>query len=106
MMNTLQMRAELMPFVSANEEFHVTNVMLHLLQIKGFFGGQPYEDVNLHLNNFMDVCLSFDIAPTYQESIYLHIFPFSLTEEVVLWLWEFPMGSTTLWVELIEAFLD
>ncbi|PHT27195.1 Protein NRT1/ PTR FAMILY 4.6 [Capsicum baccatum] len=56
------------PPTEENGVFYVTRVMIHLLQIKGLFGGQ--------------------------------------TREVVLWLWSLPVGSTTSWVGLMEAFLE
>ena len=42
----------LLPMVG-NTKFHVTSTMLHLLQMKGMFGGQSYEVLNMYLNNFI-----------------------------------------------------
>lgn len=81
-------------------------MMVHLLQMKGLFGGQYHEDDNLHLKNFIDMCLPFEIAHISRESIQLRLFPFSLTREATLWLQEFLTYSITLLVELMEAFLD
>lgn len=53
-----------------NGIFYVMSVMLHMLHIKGCFGGQAYEDPNLNLRNFIEVRAPFDIAQTTQESIW------------------------------------
>lgn len=50
------------PTMEHNGAFNVTNVMHHLLQIKGLFGGQAHEDANLYLNNFMNIFLPFNIT--------------------------------------------
>lgn len=53
------------PPAEENRAFHITSVMLHLLQMKWSFGGEAHEDENLHLKNFIDVCAPFDIACLY-----------------------------------------
>lgn len=45
---------------------HMMNVMLHLLQIKGLYGEQAYEELYVYLKNFLEVCGPFNIAHTTQ----------------------------------------
>ncbi|KAF3634700.1 hypothetical protein FXO38_25011 [Capsicum annuum] len=42
------------PLTHGNNIFHVTSIMLHMLQMKGLFGGQSYDDPNLSLKNFVE----------------------------------------------------
>ncbi|KAK6777966.1 hypothetical protein RDI58_024684 [Solanum bulbocastanum] len=64
------------------------------------------EDANKHLRNYMDVCLLFKMRSIRQESLWLRLFPFSLTGEATSWLAEFPQGPITSWDELKIAFLE
>lgn len=89
-----------------NRVFHVSSIMLHMLQMNGLFEGQAHEDSNFHLMNFMEVCASFDIAHISQKSIRFCLFPYSLTGEVVLWKSSLPVRSITLWDKLTDTFLD
>lgn len=47
---------------NGNGKFHVTSVMLHMFQMKGLYRGQAYEDPNVHLKKFVEVCAPFNIA--------------------------------------------
>lgn len=51
------------PPLDSNGVFHVTSVILYLLQIKGLFFGQPHKNENIQLKNFIDVVLLFYIFP-------------------------------------------
>lgn len=68
-------------------------MMLHPLQIKGLFNGQAHKDANIYLKNFIDVCFPFDISHISHDLIWLRLIPFSLMDDVVLWLRELPMCS-------------
>lgn len=84
----------------------MTSIMLHMLQMKGLYEGQAFEDRNVHLKNFVEVCASLNIAHITQESIRLRLFPFSITSEAVLWLRSLLPDSITSWDELTMVFLD
>lgn len=72
--------ATYVPPTIGNVVFQVTSPMLHL-QIKGLFGAKAVEDSNLHLCNFMDVCLPSKMRNISQEYFRLRLFPFSLNGE-------------------------
>lgn len=50
--NIGQVGAIRVPPTHRNRIFHVTCVMLHLLQMKGLYGGDAYKDPYIHLKNF------------------------------------------------------
>lgn len=64
-----------------NVVYHVTRIILHLLQMRGLYDGQPDEDANVHLKNFTKVYNPFNIANITPKSIHLRLFLFRLTEE-------------------------
>lgn len=82
-----------MPPTKGGVFFHMTSVMLYLLQMKGLFGGQAHKDKNIHLKNFIDVCNPFDIAQIPQVPIRLRLFLFYLAGDAVLWIKELPLRS-------------
>ncbi|XP_047249943.1 uncharacterized protein LOC124885733 [Capsicum annuum] len=49
-----QMIAILIPPTNGNGVFHVASVMLLMLQMKWLYGGQAYEDTNVHLKNYVE----------------------------------------------------
>lgn len=62
--------------------------MLHLLGMKGLFGGLRLADPNKHLKDFAGVSLAYNLPGTSQERIKVRLFPFSLTGEATTFLGE------------------
>ena len=49
------------PLIDGNVVFHVTSLMVQLLQMKGLYGGLAHEDPHEHILNFVDVCRPLSI---------------------------------------------
>ncbi|KAK4729759.1 hypothetical protein R3W88_022747 [Solanum pinnatisectum] len=84
--------------------FEVTSTTLHLLQMRGIYGGLDQNNPYEHVRNFTEVCSPFTFKNVSQESIWLRVFPLSLTGEFNKWLAKLPNNSITSWEELVVAF--
>ncbi|KAK4707117.1 hypothetical protein R3W88_033331 [Solanum pinnatisectum] len=92
------------PLTDENAIYEVTSTTLHLLRMKGLYGGLNHKDPHEHVRNFIDVCSPLSLKNLSQESMWLRLFPLSLTGLASKWLVELPKNSITSWDELITTF--
>ena len=69
------------------------------------FGGNPSEDVNAHLSNFLELCQTIKMNEVDHDIIKLKLFPFLLKEKAGNWFHNLVQGSIETWGEMVEAFL-
>ncbi|KAK8926051.1 hypothetical protein KSP39_PZI018317 [Platanthera zijinensis] len=89
----------------ANNNFEIKSSVIQMIQNAVQFDGQPDEDPNNHLSNFLEICDTFKINGVTDDAIRLRLFPFSLKSKAKAWLLSLPRGSITSWAELAEKFL-
>jgi hypothetical protein len=57
--------------------FELKPALINMVQAN-LFSGKPNEDVNAHLQHFLEVCRTFTIRGVTDDAIRLHLFPFSM----------------------------
>ena len=91
-----------LPVVTNN--FKLKPTLISMVQ-QSQFGGTLMEDSNLHLSVFLEVCDMIKINGAFTDAIRLHFFSFSLKNKTRAWLHSLPLGSITIWDELMKVFL-
>jgi hypothetical protein len=69
------------------------------------FYGRITEDPYKHLDEFMEICTTFQFQHVSEESIKLRLFPFSLKDNAKHWLNTLEPNSITTWNQLQTEFL-
>ena len=69
------------------------------------FGGNPFEDPNGHILNFLEVCGTIKMNGVDHDVIKLKLFPFSLRDKARSWYHNLIPGSINRGGEIVEVFL-
>jgi len=88
------------PTVKGNN-FEIKPTLLNLVQ-QNQFSGSPAEDPNLHISTFLRLS---GTLKANQETVRLHLFPFSLRDRASDWFHSLDVGSITSWDQMRQAFL-
>ena len=89
--------------IDANN-FKLKSALISIIQQQQF-GGNPFEDPNGHLLNFLELCGTIKMNGVDHDVIKLKLFPFSLRYKVRSWFHNLMSGSINRWGELVEVFL-
>ncbi|KAI4318100.1 hypothetical protein L6164_025908 [Bauhinia variegata] len=65
------------------------------------YGGNPFENLNLHIANFLQLFDTIKMQGASEYAIRLRLFPFSLGDKVCSWLQSQPQESITIWLDLV-----
>ncbi|XP_073139081.1 uncharacterized protein [Henckelia pumila] len=93
------------PTVQANT-FELKPAIIQMIRMQVRFGGASSEDPNAHLEQFLSICDTFKFNGVTSDAVRLRLFLFSLQEEAIEWLRDFPEGSITTWDGLVEVFMQ
>ena len=85
--------------------FQITNVMLTLLEQRGYFTGASNQNAYKHLKGFVDTCWGSKQTNVSEDALRLRLFPFSLRGKALDWLERLPNHSITTWDELADKFI-
>ena len=89
--------------IQANN-FELKTVTLQMLQ-NIMFHGLPSENPNMHLTNFIEVCVTIKYNGVIEEALRLRLFPLSLGDRAKHWLTSQPPDSIISWNDLVKKFL-
>ena len=67
------------PTIAANN-FEIKPAIIQMVQ-NNQFGGSPNDDVNAHIDNFLEICDTFKHNGVTDDAIRLRLFPFSLRDK-------------------------
>jgi hypothetical protein len=83
--------------------FKLKSALINMVQQSPIYG-KASEDVNVHLQHFLDICSIFTIQGVTQNVVRLCLFPFSLLEKTKQWFYSNKLAVST-WEKCSNAFL-
>ena len=92
------------PAIEANN-FEIKLALITIAQ-QHQFTGHPSEDPNEHMGRFMRMANTIKLNGVRPKVIRLQLFPFSLRDVGATWFESLPIGSMTIWEELVEAYMS
>ena len=92
--------------VTEGHTLELKHHIIQLIQNNCQFHGLAKEDANTHMRNFLKLADTFTQRGIPQTTIYLHLFPFSLTYHAQTWFDSLKPQSITSWDELDTKFLQ
>jgi hypothetical protein len=87
----------------AGRPFKIKVSTIRMVQHSPFTGK---EDLNLHLQGFVQLCHTFDEDGVTQDQMRARIFPFSLLGKALHWFHILPVESKQDWEALIRNFME
>ncbi|XP_070028616.1 uncharacterized protein [Nicotiana sylvestris] len=85
--------------------FQITNVMLTLLEQRGYFTSASDQNAYKHLKGFVDTYWGSKQTNVSEDALRLRLIPFSLRGKALDWLERLPNHSITTWDELVDKFI-
>jgi hypothetical protein len=69
-----------------DDHFEIKPGLINMVQQSPFYN-KTLEDVNAHLQYFLEMCNAFTIQGVYQDAVCLHLFSFSLLGKAKQWFY-------------------
>ena len=88
---------------TGGENFEIKTGLITMVQASPFYG-KANEDASVHLQQFLELCITFVIKGVSQDAIRLHLFPFSLLGRAKQWFYANKTAMDT-WDKCAKAFL-
>ncbi|KAG9458218.1 hypothetical protein H6P81_002726 [Aristolochia fimbriata] len=86
-------------------KFEIKPQILSMIQNSYQFGGLANEDLNEHIERFLELCDTFKFEDVTNEAVWLRLFPFTLWDRAKTWYYTLPPDSIRTWDELQKKFL-
>jgi hypothetical protein len=92
-----------LPINIGDNAFELKPALINMVQASQFCA-KAYEDVNAHIQHFLEICSIFTIKGVTRDTILLRLFPFSLLGKAKQWFYANNDRNTT-WDNCSTAFL-
>ncbi|XP_070055457.1 uncharacterized protein [Nicotiana tomentosiformis] len=85
--------------------FKLKQYMVQLIQSKGQYVGLSHEDLQRHIQNFLEITDTYNYPNVSKDYVRLTLFPFSVMGEAKEWLQKEPANSIHNWDDIARKFL-